>query len=60
MKNPITTIGGSILIILSALTLYGVITEDQAASIGDYATIITEAIIGLIGVFVAKDKGGGI
>ena len=58
MKNPVTTISGIILLILSGLTLFGVITQDQSADISQYAQMIIEAIVGLIAVFKAGDKGG--
>ena len=50
MKNPVTTISGIILLILSGLTLFGVITQDQSADISQYAQMIIEAIVGLIAV----------
>lgn len=59
MKNPVTTISGAVLILLSVLTLIGVITTDQSAELVDYAAILIEAITGIIALF-AKDKGGGI
>ena len=59
MKNPWTTIAGSILIVLSGLTLYGVITKEQASQLGDYVPILIEVITGIIALF-ARDKGGGL
>jgi len=58
MKNPVTTISGIVLLLISALTLFGVITQEQAGSIEQYAGMIVEAVIGLIAVFKAGDKGG--
>ncbi|MCH8067790.1 MAG: hypothetical protein IID16_00750 [Candidatus Marinimicrobia bacterium] len=60
MRNPVTTISGGILIILSALTLFGIITQDQSIEIGQYVTVIIEAIVGFIGVFKASDSEGGV
>lgn len=59
MKNPITTISGVFLIVLSGLTLFSVISSEQAASLGDYAEVIIEAVTGIIALF-AKDKDGGL
>lgn len=60
IKNPWTTATGSVLIILSGLTLYGVVSAEESASLGQYATIIISAISGIVGIFIAKDKGGGV
>ena len=59
MKNPITTIAGLVMILLSGLTLFGVITQEESAAFADYATILVEAIVGIIAL-IAKDKGGGL
>ncbi len=58
MKNPVTTISGVLLLILSALTMFGVITQEESANIGQYAKMIIEAVVGLIAIFKAGDKGG--
>lgn len=60
MKNPVTTVTGTLLIILSLFTLYGVTTAVETAALSDYITIIGEAVAGIIAVFIAKDKGGGV
>ena len=60
MKNPVTTISGVILIILSGLTLFGVITQEQSATLGQYASMIIEAVIGIIAIFRGSDIRGGI
>lgn len=59
MKNPVTTIAGVVMILLSALTLFGVITQEESAEFADFATILIEAIVGVIAL-IAKDKGGGL
>lgn len=59
VKNPFTTITGSVLLILSGLTLYGVISQSEAASLSEYSVIIINAIAGIVALF-AKDSGGGI
>ena len=58
MKNPVTTISGIIMIILSGLTLFGIVTQEQSAEISQYAAMVIEAIIGFIAIFKAGDKGG--
>ena len=60
MKNPVTTIAGIIMIVLSGLTLFGVITSEQSGDLGGYATSIIEAIVGIIAIFKAGDQGGGV
>ena len=59
VKNPVTTIAGIILILLSALSLFEVITKEQEAALLEYSAILIEAITGIIALF-AKDKGGGL
>ena len=58
MKNPVTTISGVIMIILSGLTLFGIVTQEQSAEISQYAAMVIEAVIGFISIFKAGDKGG--
>lgn len=60
MKNPVTTISGVILIILSGLALFGIITQEQQADLGQYAQAIIQAVVGIIAVFKAGDKDGGV
>jgi len=60
IKNPVTTISGILLLVLSGLALFGVITQEQSADLGQYADVIITAVIGIISVFKANDKGGGI
>ena len=60
IKNPWTTITGTLLLIVSGLSLYGVLTREQLSVISDYIPIIIEAVAGIVAVFVAKDKGGGL
>jgi hypothetical protein len=58
MKNPVTTISGVLLLVLSALAMFNVITAEQSASISEYAGMLITAVVGLINVFKAGDKGG--
>ena len=60
MKNPVTTISGIIMILLSGLALFGVIGADEQATLGEYASQIITAIVGIISIFKAGDKGGGV
>ncbi len=60
MKNPVTTISGVILIILSGLTLFGIITQEQSVDLGQYVSMIIEAIVGIIAMFKASDFKGGL
>ena len=60
MKNPVTTISGIILIVLSGLTLFGVITSEQSADLGGYVAGIIEAIVGIIAIFKAKDESTSV
>jgi hypothetical protein len=57
MKNPVTTISGIIMLILSGLSLFGIITQDDSATLGQYATTIIEAVVGIIAIFKAGDQG---
>ncbi len=59
IKNPWTTATGTVLFLLSLGTLYGVVTADQAAALGDYVKIIIPALSGIVAI-IAKDKGGGL
>jgi len=58
MNNPITTTTGVVMLILSGLSLFGIISQEQSADIGQYVVTIVEAIVGLIAIFKAGDKGG--
>ena len=60
MKNPVTTISGVILLVLSALTMFNVITQDQSASIAEYSGMLITAIVGLINLFKPGDKNAGV
>ena len=58
MKNPITTITGVIMIVISALTLFGVISSEDQIEVQQLAAGIIEGVAGLIAIFKAGDKGG--
>jgi len=54
-KNLVTTISGIIVLVISALSLFGVITAEQATGLTQYATTIVSAVSGIILMFVAVD-----
>lgn len=56
MKNPVTTITGAIMIIGSALVLFGVITPEQETTFVEYAISVLTGVSGLISMF-AGDPG---
>ena len=60
MKNPVTTISGIVMIILAGLSLFGVIGPEDQQTLGGYAADIIAAIVGIIAVFKAGDKDGGL
>lgn len=51
MKNPITTISGGVMLVLAALSTFNVISSEEQAQLGDYATVIIEAVVGIIAIF---------
>ena len=61
MKNPLTTITGAIMILGSALVLFGVITPEQETTIVEYAIAVVNGIAGIIAAFSAdpgkRDSG---
>ena len=54
-RNLITTISGVILLVISGLSLFGILTTEQAASLSEYATMIVTAVAGIISIFKAQD-----
>ena len=60
MKNPVTTISGVVLIVLSGLTLFGVITPDEESELGANVGAIIEGVVGIIAIFKAGDRDGGV
>ena len=54
-RNLITTISGVILLVISGLSLFGILTTEQAASLSEYATMIVTAVAGIISIFKATD-----
>lgn len=54
-RNLVTTITGVISLVISGLTLFEILEPQQAASLGEYATMIVTAVAGIVGIFKAKD-----
>ena len=54
-KNLVTTITGVISLVISGLTLFQILEPDDAASLGEYSTMIVTAVAGIVGIFKAKD-----
>ena len=54
-RNLITTISGVILLVISGLSLFGILTAEQAASLSEYSTMIVTAVAGIISIFKATD-----
>jgi len=54
-RNLITTISGVILLVISGLSLFGILTTEQAASLSEYSTMIVTAVAGIISIFKATD-----
>ena len=56
MKNPLTTITGIISLVIMAITIFGLITQEEAGSLTQYASAIVEAVLGIIALFSSKDE----
>ncbi len=54
-KNLVTTITGIVVLVISALSLFGIITQEQAVTLTQYATAIVTAVAGIISIFFATD-----
>lgn len=54
-RNLVTTISGVIVLLISGLTLFGILTAEQASGLTEYATMIITAVAGIISIFKAKD-----
>ena len=54
-KNLVTTITGLITLLISGLCLFGILTAEQGAGLGEYATMIVTAVAGIISIFKAED-----
>jgi hypothetical protein len=56
MKNPVTTITGIALAIVSIVTAVGLINQEQSVTLTEYVPTIATAIGAIIAVFKASDK----
>ena len=54
-RNLVTTISGVIVLLISGLTLFGILNPEQASGLTEYATMIITAVAGIISIFKAKD-----
>lgn len=54
-RNLVSTITGVIALVISGLTLFGVLTPEQGTSLGTYVTAIVTAIVGIINIFKLTD-----
>ena len=54
-RNLLTTVTGVFVLVISGLSLFGILTAEQASSLTQYATAIITAVAGIISVFFATD-----
>ncbi len=54
-RNLISTLSGVIILVLSALSLFGVITPEQQQTLGTYALDIIGIVVGIINMFKLTD-----
>ena len=54
-RNLISTISGVIILVLSGLSLFGVITPEQQQTLGTYAMDLIGIIVGVINMFKLTD-----
>jgi len=54
-KNLISTITGVVVLVISGLSLFGILTTEQAGSLTNYVTTILTAIAGIISIFKLTD-----
>ena len=55
-KNLVTTITGIVTLLISALSLFEVLTAEQGAELTGYVTTIVTAIAGVIAIFKSEDS----
>lgn len=54
-RNLISTITGVVVLVISGLSLFDILTEEQAGSLTNYVTTILTAIAGIISIFKLTD-----
>lgn len=60
MKNPVSTITGIALAIISIIGAIGLVKQEQAIELTQIVPVIIEAIAGLIAIFKTGDKEAGV
>ena len=53
--NLLTTITGVLSLVISGLTLFGVLTSEDAAKLTEFLVMGITAVAGIVGIFFAKD-----
>jgi len=54
-RNLISTITGVVVLVISGLSLFDILTAEQAGSLTNYVTTILTAIAGIISIFKLTD-----
>ncbi len=54
-RNLISTISGVVILVLSALSLFGIITPEQQQTLGTYALDIIGIVVGILNMFKLTD-----
>jgi uncharacterized membrane protein YqjE len=54
-KNLVSTIAGVLSLVITGLVLFGVLTQEQAANLSQYVTMVITAVVGIIGMFFTID-----
>jgi hypothetical protein len=54
-RNLISTITGVVVLLISGLALFGILTQEQATSLTQYVTTIVTAVAGIISIFKLTD-----
>jgi len=62
MKNPVTTISGILLLIVTIVHSFALITAEQSAAIQDFIPVVIEGVVSIIALFKASDgdKAAGL
>jgi len=54
-RNLVSTITGALVLLISGLSLFGILTAEQAVTLTQYVTTIVTAVAGVIGLFFVVD-----
>lgn len=60
VKNPVTTVSGIIIALVSIIAAVGVINSDQAATLNEIVPILAGIVSSLLLAFGAGDKEKGL